>query len=129
VSEQAPGSPAPGPAREKPPLPISAAEMALLRGAAKQWGVPDLVRDEALAQCYAVLKGPFSTRNKLAAARLIATLDRCDHDGARLALEQARVKPPEEIQARDVWDDDGVSGVPTSDPTPEGPGAPGELPG
>jgi hypothetical protein len=67
-------------------LRLSRTDMALLRKAARErWGVPDPVKTEAIFQTAKILADPLSSdRDRIAAARTMALLDRIDQADDRL---------------------------------------------
>lgn len=83
------------------------ADLALARRAARErWGVPDELKTEALFQAARILADPESERrDRLAAAKLLAALDRVDQLDDRLDLERSKLAKPDVLEARDAWQD------------------------
>ena len=93
-------------------------EMALMRRAVRErWGIPDAMKSDMLVMVLAVLDSPSaSTRDKLAAGRLLATIDRIDQADLRAAAAgpDTRTVDPE-VAARVLQaliPDDGLGDLP-----------------
>jgi hypothetical protein len=83
---------------------FSRSDLALMRRAARaNWGVPDVLRTEALYQAAEILADDEAdTREKIAAMRLLAVFDVADINAARLELARLKLAKPEATDARDA---------------------------
>lgn len=83
---------------------FSRSDLVLLRRAARcNWGVPDIVRNEAVYQAAELLADDEADhREKLAAQRLLIAADLADIAAARLELQRLKLVKPETSDARDA---------------------------
>jgi hypothetical protein len=82
----------PPPSFPEPPAPIRRAEMALLRRARRErWGIPDVLKTEAILQCHHVLGHSECERTRVMAARTLAMFDRIDQADERLEFQRRKL--------------------------------------